>query len=333
MATESKSKNPLDLIVYKPGDMVTRENVDLVKSLICKDASDEQLAGFILTCNQNGLNPFKKQIYAIPFKHQGKDGKWITEYGSVTGIGGYRALAERSLQYAGQDLPQWCGEDGVWKDLWFGPKPPAAARVAVYRKGISRPTYGIALWSECAKVGQDGKPTGFWASMGAKMLAKCAEADGLKKACPDAIGDLGFAADEPDQIIDITPRESTPESRARAVDDIGRIFPDPPDTGRKPRGPVIEGKARIVDDNASVVHAAPSQPVSPPSGQGAADNVPPSQRPGRGCQDCGIIIEDEHVDTGGKHRIYRAENIIKVAEDRYGVALCRSCFSVREKAK
>jgi len=240
----------LDMIVFRPGDLITKADIGLVKSLIIKGATDEQLAGFVLACNETGLNPFKRQVYAIPFKRKEGD-HWVTEYATVTGIGGYRALAERTGLYDGQDPPQFCGEDGIWKDVWFGAKPPAAARTAVYRKGSSRPVYGIALWSEVAKRNEKGEPEGFWAKMPIKMLGKSSEADALKRAFPDAIANIGFAADEPEQIIDITPRPVI--DRATAMKDMDEFYTDQDRTR--------ERTASKSNPAASPVNDTPSQPL------------------------------------------------------------------------
>lgn len=164
------------------------EQIEIIKRLICPDATDTELALFGQVCQRTGLDPFAKQIYGIKRK-----GRLTIQ----TGIDGFRLQAQRSRDYAGQEGPQWAGEDGVWRDVWLSKDPPAAARVGVYRKGWTRPVWGVATWNEYAQM-YNGQPTDMWKNMPSNQLAKCAEAQALRKAFPAELSGL-YAREEMDQ--------------------------------------------------------------------------------------------------------------------------------------
>jgi hypothetical protein len=85
------------------------------------------------------------------------------------GIDGLRSIAERTGQLDGSET-HWCGEDGVWTDVWLAAKPPAAAKTILHRKGASHPFVGVARFADY-NAGQ-----GLWSKMPAAMIAKCSEA-------------------------------------------------------------------------------------------------------------------------------------------------------------
>ncbi len=105
-------------------------NLQLVKDMLCPGISDEQLQLFGEVCKRTGLNPFKREIYAI-LRRDGQTGR--AKLTIHTGIDGFRTTAARTGHYRGQTAPEWCGEDGAWRDVWLSAKPPTAARVGVYR--------------------------------------------------------------------------------------------------------------------------------------------------------------------------------------------------------
>ena len=165
----------------------SREQLDLIKRTFALDATDDEFALFVATAQRLNLNVFAKQVHFVKRK-----GRAITQIA----IDGFRVVAERSGTYEGQTAAQWCGEDGVWRDVWLSSKePPAAARVGVYRRGWREPLYCVARWGAYAQRDRDGNINQMWSTMGDVMLAKCAEALALRKAFPQDLSGV-YTSDE-----------------------------------------------------------------------------------------------------------------------------------------
>lgn len=176
---------------------------------------------FLHMCQKTDLDPWMREVYLIT---HGK--RWVKDNGEVvdnrkftlvTGIDGFRKKAEDTGQYVGQVGPQWCTEDGVWKDFW-NPKwgKPTAARVGILRQGFDAPVWGVAMYDEFVpmvdeyvetevqgrngtytkRVKSGGKTeTPMWQKMGANQIAKCAEAQGFRKAFPRTMAGMYEAAE------------------------------------------------------------------------------------------------------------------------------------------
>ena len=148
----------------------TEDRIQLLKRTMADGKmTDDELALFIEVAKRTGLDPFRKQIYAF------LRGDKLT---IQTGIDGFRAIAERSGKYEGQLGPFWCGDDGKWVDVWLTAKPPVAAKVGILRKGFREPIWGVARFGAYAQKN-------LWLTMGEVMIAKVAEALGIRKAFPE----------------------------------------------------------------------------------------------------------------------------------------------------
>ncbi len=166
--------------------------VGLLKSQIAPGATDGQLALFIQVCKQTGLNPFARQIYAVIRNEKQRDGSYVPKMAIQTSIDGYRLLAQRSGEYAGQEGPYWYNpHTREWVDVWLEDFPPAAAKVGVMRKGFTQPIYAVARFESYAvreyntnTRKYDGELKNLWAKMPELMIAKTAEALALRRAFP-----------------------------------------------------------------------------------------------------------------------------------------------------
>lgn len=157
--------------------LLDQAKIDLIKRTVFPQATDLELQMFVNLCNTKRLDPLTRQIYAIKTKTGA-----VQMFASIDGL---RVIARRTGEYGGQTAPFWCGPDGQWRDVWLDDAAPAAAKVGVYIRGCEHPTWGVATLRSYGH----GK-TGNWQTMPDVMLAKCAEAQALRKAFPDDLSGL-----------------------------------------------------------------------------------------------------------------------------------------------
>jgi phage recombination protein Bet len=187
----------------------TPEQTQLISTTIAPGCSNDELRLFAYACQRTGLDPFSRQIYAIK-----RGGKMTIQ----AGIDGLRSIAERTGQLDGSET-FWCGEDGVWADVWLGSKPPAAAKTIIHRKGSNHPFVGVARFADY-NAGQ-----GLWSKMPAAMIAKCSEALALRKAFPADLSGV-YSTDEMEQAVEPVTVTATaaPAPALPAVTGDAKIF-------------------------------------------------------------------------------------------------------------
>jgi len=140
------------------------EKVELIKKMVAKDCTNDELELFLYTCKRTGLDPLARQIYAVKI-----GGKMSIQ----TGIDGYRLIADRTGKLAGISDPHNVdAESGLY---------PTTASVTV-KKLLSNGT--VADFTATARWTEYNAGTSMWKKMPYLMLGKCAEALALRKAFP-----------------------------------------------------------------------------------------------------------------------------------------------------
>jgi phage recombination protein Bet len=192
---------------------------------------------FVTVARNAGLDPFRKQISALVFNKNKPDKRRMS---IVTTIDGLRVIAARSGRYRpDEDEPDYTVDPAE-----KGPTNPLGlikARVRIWiadskKEGGWKPVTGVAYWDEFAPVSDEwgenpetgrraptGKKVldtgGQWGKMPRIMLAKCAEAQALRKAFPEDLSALYEGAE-----FDRTRAEELAPSEAiGALDQQGRL--------------------------------------------------------------------------------------------------------------
>ena len=175
--------------------MSEQELINVLRNSLYPGAQEDSIRLVMGYCEAAGLDPMQKPVHIVPMYvstgHKDSKGYDIKGMRDVVmpGIGLYRTQAARSGQYAGVTEPEF-GEDAT--DDLSGVKLtyPKWCRVTVKRlmsNGAIVEFTAKELWKEnYATKGKDSAaPNAMWQKRPYGQLAKCTEAQALRKAFPE----------------------------------------------------------------------------------------------------------------------------------------------------
>lgn len=239
----------------------------LLKRTIAKDTNDDEFNLFVEICRNTRLDPFRRQIMCMVFN---KDNPAKRQMAIVTGIDGMRRIAQRARNYRPASEPPSYQIDADLKDT-LNPHGIIACNVTVHcqdNKGEWYPVMGEAYWDEFAPVedvwaynDQAGgrRPTGEqklkenWRRMPRLMIAKCAEAQALRRGWPDDLSAIYEEAEfERQQTTELASEKLADferEKRQAAIGGPSLMFAIDPGEGLQswPHGQIADKLAEYIE--------------------------------------------------------------------------------------
>lgn len=228
-----------NVVAIRPNGGLTRKDprrLDLFVKTVGKDLRGTEIDEAIEWCELYGANPFTKDIYFFVFDKDDAEKRRVVP---VLGIGLYRKIAARTGDYRPDDKPPRF----TYSDAAISPANPKGmidCEVTVYKyvHGAWFPTTSRLKWDERAPIkaggfrwedtGETWPDTGKpkkrkvadgsasvldgnksnWHTMPETMMAKCAEADAIRKAWPNEVSG-SYVPEEMDQAhtIELTATE------------------------------------------------------------------------------------------------------------------------------
>lgn len=197
------------------------ELMAVLRNSLYPGAKDESIKLVIAYCKASQLDPMQKPVHIVPMSVSTgkKDGQgWdVKEMRDVVmpGIGLYRTQAARSGEYAGVSEPEF-GEDVTESLDGVSVTFPKWCKVVVRRQMANGAIVEFAakeLWKEnyATKSSKSDAPNAMWKKRPYAQLAKCAEAQALRKAFPE-IGSQPTADEMEGR--DVVERDITPAPQA-----------------------------------------------------------------------------------------------------------------------
>lgn len=200
--------------LYNPRDLA------LIRRTVAIDCNDDEFSLFVHTARALGLDPLRRQVHAFVFNKADPKKRRLS---LVTGIEGFRAIAARSGNYRPDDQePAFVCDETLKSDCNPVGLVSCSVRVWQYSRGEWFPISGVARWDEFAPlktVWADDKPTerrtldrnGRWADMPHLMLAKCAEAQALRKGWPEDLSNAFVGEEVARAALEFSPAQAAAE--------------------------------------------------------------------------------------------------------------------------
>ena len=204
-AIEISNGHSAQALTSTQAQMFGAAEMEVIKSVIAKGATDTELKMFVAMASKLGLDPLSKQIHMVKRRVKLPSGDWSDAMTIVVGIDGYRLVADRTGRYCPGRAPTYEYDDD-------GRVTSATAYALKLAGGAWHEVSAIAFWDEYAQLTKDGQPTAMWARMPRLMLAKCAEALVLRRAFPAELSgvytedEMAQASSEPAVVRQVEPQ-------------------------------------------------------------------------------------------------------------------------------
>ena len=233
MELKIKEKSPVTLPEIQQTQQVTKQMCDDFLFSQGTRLDEQQKTMFYNLAVQFNLNPFKREIHAIPF-----GGGW----NYVTGYQVYVARAEATGLLNG-----WHVEPISIKPIFRGTENDLGeligARITIFRKDWQNPF----IWEVALKEFDKGQQSS-WKKMPEFMIKKVCIGQGFRLAFPNELGGLPYLQEEIEGIAheEITP----PLPRSEPVEAPQLKNPDAPSTEKQQKAiHIIAAKAGIKEDD------------------------------------------------------------------------------------
>lgn len=193
--------------------VVTSDDAAVMRALqvsLYPGSSIDSVRLVVAYCNAQHLDPFTKPVHLVPMRAKDDQGRWGTRDVIMPGINLYRIRADRTGDYKGASEPEYGppitktfagrvkeygdGNDGkfTWVEKEVEVTFPEWCRITVKKRFGSETIEwpAIEYWMEnYATQSKDSDiPNSMWMKRPYAQLAKCTEAQALRRAFPDAVG-------------------------------------------------------------------------------------------------------------------------------------------------
>ena len=189
ISTQTHTQAPSNIDVEKIKTYL--ETMNLAQNL-----SKAEVTHFIEISQAFGLNPFKREIYAV---------KYMDKFSIIVGFETYIKRAERSGRLSG-----W----NVTTEGFINPKDMANSNVkaiiTIYRKDWDQPFVHEVWFGEYAQKRKDGTLNQFWKDKPLTMIKKVAMAQGFRLCFSDELGGMPYTQEEMSTMQDAQVIETKP---------------------------------------------------------------------------------------------------------------------------
>lgn len=175
----------------------------LIRRSVARTCTDAEFDEFIAVATQCGLDPLRRQITPLVLNADDYERRRLICWATIDGL---RVIAARQGDYRPMESAPLIEQDEARIDADRNPLGITRAEVRAWKAsdGVWHPVAGEAWWDEYAPLreeyasGEDGgsRPSGrillepSWRRMGRVMIAKCAEAQALRRGWPDVLSGL-----------------------------------------------------------------------------------------------------------------------------------------------